>query len=60
MKLETIESAFYLFLIGLIIVAVCYAFYNLFSQISEQFGIASVIIVGLVILCDCYYRTAPF
>jgi hypothetical protein len=54
--LKTIGDIIWFFLIGLIIVVICCTFYNAFSAISAQAGTASVVIIGILFLCDFYCR----
>ena len=54
--LKKAENTFWILLIGLIIIVIVYTFYNIFSSISNEFGIASVFTLGAIILYDEYHR----
>lgn len=54
--LKALEDTIWFFSIGLLISTILYEFYVVFSPIHQTAGIASIIIVGLLIINDVHPR----
>lgn len=59
MELKKAENVFWALLVVLIIIVVCYTYYSIFSTIDHYLGIASTIIVGMLIFNECLPQRAP-